>query len=110
MPTNARADPEAWNALLEETVQEFQPETPFEHRIIREIAFTKWRLQRAWHIEQSLMNNEVDTRAEDLDTKHEDLKKPAAKASPSAHSATTRSHSPTSTGTRRVSNAHITGP
>ena len=67
-------NPEAWNALLEETIQEFQPETPFEHRIIREIAFTKWRLQRAWHIEQSLMNNEMDNQAEDLDTKYEDLK------------------------------------
>jgi hypothetical protein len=67
-------NPEAWNALLEETTQEFQPETPFEHRIIREIAFTKWRLQRAWHIEQSLMNNEMDTQAEGPDTKYEDLK------------------------------------
>ena len=66
-------NPEAWNTLLNETIQEFQPETPFENRLVKEIAFAKWRLQRAWHIENSLMNNEMDDQAETLATRYEDL-------------------------------------
>ncbi len=57
-------NPEQWNELLADCVQQFQPTTPFEHRLVTEIAFAWWRMQRAWVTETAIMDTEMDDQFE----------------------------------------------
>ena len=62
--------PEEWNKMLEDCIAEFQPQNPFEERLVQEIAFAKWRLRRAWVTENALYDSEMDNNAESFAAKY----------------------------------------
>jgi hypothetical protein len=64
---------EAWATMLAEVTAEFEPETPFEHQLIEEIAFAKFRLRRGWSIESGLINNHMDDHADTLHQKYDNV-------------------------------------
>ena len=57
-------NPEEWEQMLADCIQEFQPATPFENRLVEEIAFANWRLRRAWTHENALFDTEMENGAE----------------------------------------------
>lgn len=61
--------PDAWQQLVADCEEEFVPTTRFEHRIVQEIAYIKWRAQRALAIETSLLDAEMDAKSNDLKEK-----------------------------------------
>lgn len=63
--------PEEWNRMLADCQQDFQPETPFESRLVEEIAFAKWRLRRAWITENALFDTEMESGAEAFAQKYQ---------------------------------------
>jgi hypothetical protein len=62
--------PEQWNKMLAECIEEFKPETPFEERLVEEIAYAQWRLRRAWVTENALYDSEMDDNAEAFAAKY----------------------------------------
>ena len=62
--------PEQWEEMLAGCVEEFQPATPFEERLVEEIAFAKWRLRRAWIAENALYDTEMDDGADAFAAKY----------------------------------------
>ena len=62
--------PEEWAKMLEDCTAEFQPQNPFEERLVEEIAFAKWRLRRAWVTENALYDSEMDDNAPSFATKY----------------------------------------
>ena len=62
--------PEQWTKMLNECIDEFKPETPFEERLVEEIAFAKWRLRRAWVTENALYDTQMDDNAEAFAAKY----------------------------------------
>lgn len=57
---------EAWERLLADCIEEFEPTNNYEHRLVYEIAFIKWRQLRSWAIESSLFDIKMDEQAEKL--------------------------------------------
>jgi hypothetical protein len=68
---------EVWDQLLADCQEEFQPTTSFEARVVQEIAYIKWRSMRAISIETSLLDTEMDAKAEELKGKFEFVDEPA---------------------------------
>ena len=64
-------NPERWHQMLADFRDEFQPATPFEDRLVEEIAFCYWRMQRAWVTETSLLDGEMDKGAAEFAAKYE---------------------------------------
>ena len=64
---------EAWQQMVDDCIEEFNPVTRFEQRIVQEIAYIKWRALRAIAIETSLLDTEMDTASEQLQTKFKKL-------------------------------------
>jgi hypothetical protein len=67
---------EAWEQMLADCHEEFNPVTRFEQRIVQEIAYIKWRAMRAISIETSLLDAEMDTKAEELQNKFGHMDEP----------------------------------
>jgi hypothetical protein len=63
-------NPEEWEQMLADCIQEFQPATPFESRLVEEIAFANWRLRRAWTHENALFDTEMENGAEAFAAKY----------------------------------------
>jgi hypothetical protein len=59
-------NPEAWAEMLDMCIEQFRPVTRYEHSIVEEIAFAKWRLKRLWIIENTLHDVEMDNQAEEF--------------------------------------------
>ena len=59
-----------WEQMLADCVQEFQPATRFEIRLVEEIAFANWRLRRAWTNENALYDTEMEDGAEAFAAKY----------------------------------------
>jgi hypothetical protein len=57
-------NPEAWAEMLGACIAAFKPATPFEHKLIEEIAFAKWRLRRLWTTETALFDIEMEQQSE----------------------------------------------
>jgi hypothetical protein len=68
---------DAWQQMLADCHEEFRPVTGFEHRIVQEIAYIKWRAMRAISIETSLLDAEMDTKSVELRDKFAHLDEPA---------------------------------
>ena len=64
-------NPEAWQTMLDACVEEFQPISAFERKLVEEIAFAKWRLRRAWTVETALWDNEMEEQCEAFAQKYE---------------------------------------
>jgi hypothetical protein len=64
-------NPEQWKQLLADFNEEFQPTSSFENRLVEEIAFAYWRMQRAWVTENALFDSEMDDRAEEFAEKYD---------------------------------------
>jgi hypothetical protein len=59
-------NPAAWAEMLDMCVEQFRPSTRYEHSIVEEIAFAKWRLKRLWIIENTLHDVEMDNQSEEF--------------------------------------------
>ena len=64
-------NPERWHQMLADFRDEFQPASPFEDRLVEEIAFCYWRMQRAWVTETSLLDGEMDKGAAEFAANYE---------------------------------------
>lgn len=68
-------NPAAWQELLDDCFATHNPQGPLETSIVREMAFCRWRQQRAWFIENALNDLEMEeqsgTFTEDFDNSDE---------------------------------------
>jgi hypothetical protein len=58
---------ERFQLLLDAHIQQFQPANPVEMDLVEAMAVARWRLRRIWAIETSLLDHELQRRAEDMD-------------------------------------------
>lgn len=63
--------PEQWQQMLAACVEEFQPDNEFEHKLVEEIAYAKWRLRRAWISENAITDIEMEEKAEAFAAKYD---------------------------------------
>src|ERR1700730_422711 len=58
---------EQFQLLLDAHIQQFQPANDVEMELVEAMAVSRWRLRRIWAIETSLLDHELQRRAEDMD-------------------------------------------
>jgi hypothetical protein len=63
--------PEQWQQMLAACVEEFGPGNEFEHKLVEEIAYAKWRLRRAWISENAITDIEMEDKAEAFAAKYD---------------------------------------
>ena len=75
-------NPFAWQELLDDCVARHAPQGPLEMSLVREMAFCRWRQQRAWFIENALNDLAMDQQSkdfpEDLDPRDEAVRQALA--------------------------------
>ena len=59
--------------LHEALIAEYTPATTTEHLLVEEMAVARWRLQRAWTMENALLDNQMDRMMGDLDKDYETM-------------------------------------
>src|ERR1700732_853958 len=64
LPAESR---EQFQLLLDAHIQQFQPANAVEMDLVEAMAVARWRLRRIWAIETSLLDHELQRRAEDMD-------------------------------------------
>jgi len=63
-------NPEEWDQMFADCIEEFKPATSFETRLVEEIAFANWRLRRAWTTENALLDAEMEKGAKEFARKY----------------------------------------
>ena len=64
---------ELFDEILQDFIEEFQPESRREWCLVEELVSAKWRLRRLWGIESRLLGARTDTMRDELEKKYGNL-------------------------------------
>jgi len=66
-------DGEQFQQLVQDHIDQFQPQTAVEMDLVETMAAARWRLRRLYAVETAVFDNEMERRAEDIDDQFTDI-------------------------------------
>jgi hypothetical protein len=66
-------DGEQFQQLVQDHIDQFQPQTAVQMDLVEAMAAARWRLRRLYAVETAVFDNEMERRAEDIDDQFTDI-------------------------------------